>query len=344
MHKNTINILAIESSCDDTSAAVLQNNRVLANVIANQKVHAEYGGVVPELASRAHQQNIVPVIETALKRSGIDKNELNGIAFTKGPGLLGSLLVGASFAKSLSLALDIPLMGVNHMQGHVLAHFIEDEQQKKPPFPFICLTISGGHTQILKVKDYFDFEILGETIDDAVGETFDKAAKIMGLPYPGGPFIDKLAASGNPDRFIFPHPKTQNELDFSFSGLKTSILYFLQKNQKENQHFISENKEDICASIQKTIIDILMTRLKIASELTGIKHVAIAGGVSANSGIRRALKSAETDLGWTTYIPKFEFTTDNAAMIGIVGYFKYLDQNFSDQQIKAKARLSVEKE
>ena len=344
MSKNTINILAIESSCDDTSAAVLQNNKVLANVIANQKIHAEYGGVVPELASRAHQQNIVPVIETALKRSGIDKSELNGIAFTKGPGLLGSLLVGASFAKSLSLALDIPLIGVNHMQGHVLAHFIEDEQQKKPPFPFICLTISGGHTQILKVKSYFDFAIFGETIDDAVGETFDKAAKIMGLPYPGGPFIDKLAASGNPDRYTFPHPKTQNELDFSFSGLKTSILYFLQKNQKENQNFISENKEDICASIQKTIIDILMAKLKSASLQAGINHIAIAGGVSANSGIRQALKDAETNLGWTTYIPKFEFTTDNAAMIGIVGYYKYLDQNFSDQKIKARARLSVEKE
>ncbi|MFD1315826.1 tRNA (adenosine(37)-N6)-threonylcarbamoyltransferase complex transferase subunit TsaD [Namhaeicola litoreus] len=344
MDKNTINILAIESSCDDTSAAVLQNDRVLANVIANQKVHAEYGGVVPELASRAHQQNIVPVIETALKRSGIDKSNLDGIAFTKGPGLLGSLLVGTSFAKSLSLGLKIPLIGVNHMQAHVLAHFIDDEEQKKPPFPFICLTISGGHTQILNVKGHFDFEILGETIDDAVGETFDKAAKIMGLPYPGGPFIDKLAAAGNPDRFSFPQPKTQNELDFSFSGLKTSVLYFLQKNQKENQNFIEENKEDICASLQKTIIDILMAKLKHASKVTGIEHIAIAGGVSANSGIRQALKNAEKDLGWTTYIPKFEYTTDNAAMIGIVGYFKYLDQNFSDQKIKAKARLSVEKE
>jgi N6-L-threonylcarbamoyladenine synthase len=344
MNKNSINILAIESSCDDTSAAVLQNDRVLANVIANQKIHAEYGGVVPELASRAHQQNIVPVIETALKRSGIDKNELHGIAFTKGPGLLGSLLVGTSFAKSLSLAFNIPLIGVNHMQAHVLAHFIDDEQQKKPPFPFICLTISGGHTQILNVKSYFDFEILGETIDDAVGETFDKAAKIMGLPYPGGPFIDKLAASGNPDRFSFPQPKTKNDLDFSFSGLKTSVLYFLQKNQRENKDFIEENKEDICASLQKTIIDILMSKLKLASKNTGIAHIAIAGGVSANSGIRQALKNAEKNLGWSTYIPKFEYTTDNAAMIGIVGYYKYLDKNFSDKKIKATARLSVERD
>ncbi len=341
MAKKQINILAIESSCDDTSAAVLQDDRVLSNIIANQKIHAEFGGVVPELASRAHQQNIVPVVEMALRKACISKNELHAIAFTRGPGLLGSLLVGTSFAKSMSLALQIPLIGVNHMQAHVLAHFIDDEEQKKPPFPFICLTISGGHTQILRVTDFFQFEILGETIDDAVGEAFDKSAKLLGLPYPGGPHVDKLAKTGNGERFAFAKPKTENELDFSFSGLKTSILYFLQKEQKANENFITENLEDICASIQKTIVDILVSKLLLASKTTGIRHIAIAGGVSANSGIRQALRDAESKYGWTTYIPKFAYTTDNAAMIGIVGYQHYLKNLSSKQDIKATARLTV---
>lgn len=336
-----INILAIESSCDDTGAAVLQNNRVLSSKIANQKVHAEFGGVVPELASRAHQQNIVPVVDMAIKAAGIDKKDLDAIAFTKGPGLLGSLLVGTSFAKSMALALGIPLIAVNHMQAHVLAHFIEEEGHQKPPFPFLCLTISGGHTQILKVNEYIDFEILGETIDDAVGEAFDKSAKILGLPYPGGPLIDKYAQLGDPDRFKFSKPKTKNELDFSFSGLKTGILYFLQREQKKDENFIDENLNDICASIQKTIVDILMDKLEKASKITGIKHIAIAGGVSANSGIRKALHENEEKLGWSTYIPKFEYTTDNAAMIGIVGYLKYINNNYIDESTLATARLKV---
>jgi N6-L-threonylcarbamoyladenine synthase len=336
-----INILAIESSCDDTGAAVLQNNRVLSSKVANQKVHAEFGGVVPELASRAHQQNIVPVVDRAIKAAGIDKKDLDAIAFTKGPGLLGSLLVGTSFAKSMALALGIPLIAVNHMQAHVLAHFIEEEGHQKPPFPFLCLTISGGHTQILKVNEYIDFEILGETIDDAVGEAFDKSAKILGLPYPGGPLIDKYAQSGDRNRFKFSKPKTKNELDFSFSGLKTGILYFLQREQKKDENFIDENLNDICASIQGTIVDILMDKLEKASKKTGIRHIAIAGGVSANSGIRKALHENEKKLGWTTYIPKFEYTTDNAAMIGIVGYLKYINNNYTDESTLATARLKV---
>ncbi len=342
MHKKTINILAIESSCDDTGAAVLQNNNVLSNNIANQTVHAEYGGVVPELASRAHQQNIVPVVQQALKNSGIDKKDLNAIAFTKGPGLLGSLLVGTSFAKSMALALKIPLIAVNHMQAHVLAHFIKDNDHHSPPFPFLCLTISGGHTQILKISDYFKFEILGETIDDAVGEAFDKSAKILGLPYPGGPLIDKYAKLGNPKAYTFPKPKTKNKLDFSFSGLKTAILYFLQKEHKADPGFIKDNLNDICASIQDTIITILLEKLKLASIQTDIKHIAIAGGVSANSGIRSALKACEETLGWTTYIPKFEYTTDNAAMIGIAAYYKYLNNQFTDESTQASARLKVD--
>ncbi len=342
MHKKIINILAIESSCDDTGAAVLQNNTVLSNNIANQSIHSEYGGVVPELASRAHQQNIVPVVQQALKNAGIDKKELDAIAFTKGPGLLGSLLVGTSFAKSMALALQIPLIAVNHMQAHVLAHFIKENNHKIPPFPFLCLTISGGHTQILKVTDYFSFEILGETIDDAVGEAFDKSAKIMGLPYPGGPLIDKYAKLGNANAYTFSKPRTKNELDFSFSGLKTAILYFLQREQKINPNFIKENLNDICASIQHTIVTILMKKLEKSSQITGIKHIAIAGGVSANSGIRSALKSREKSLGWTTYIPKFEYTTDNAAMIGIVGYYKYLNNQFTDESTQVSARLKVD--
>ena len=341
MQKKTIHILSIESSCDDTGAAVLKNNEVLSNIIASQEIHAAYGGVVPELASRAHQQNIVPVVDQALKQAGIKKEQLDAIAFTQGPGLMGSLLVGTSFAKSLSIALDIPLIPVNHMQAHVLAHFIKEKNQPEPPYPFLCMTISGGHTQILKVTDYNKFEILGETIDDAVGEAFDKTAKLLGLPYPGGPLVDKYAKSGNPDAFTFSQPKTAKPLDFSFSGLKTAILYFLQKEQKKDSNFIKENLNDICASVQRTIVSILMKRLKKAAEITKIKHVAIAGGVSANSEIRSSLKSMESDLGWTTYIPKFEYTTDNAAMIGIVGYYKYLNKDFGKENTTASSRLSI---
>jgi len=341
MAKKTIHILSIESSCDDTGAAILENDRVLSNVVANQKIHAAYGGVVPELASRAHQQNIVPVVDQALKQAGIDKTDLDAIAFTQGPGLMGSLLVGTSFAKSLSIGLNIPLLAINHMQAHVLAHFIADETQNPPPFPFLCLTISGGHTQILKVTSFNAFEILGETIDDAVGEAFDKTAKLLGLPYPGGPLIDKFAKEGNPKAYSFTEPKTEKPLDFSFSGLKTAILYFLQKEQKKNSEFIHNNLNDICASVQYTIVNILMKRLKKAAELTGIKHIAIAGGVSANSEIRTTLKLMETSLGWTTYIPKFEYTTDNAAMIGIVGYFKYLNKDFNKDDIAASSSLGI---
>lgn len=338
-NNKSIYILAIESSCDDTSVAVLQNEKVLSNVVANQEIHSQYGGVVPELASRAHQQNIVPVIHQALVKAGIDKKDLNAIAFTRGPGLLGSLLVGTSFAKSMAIALEIPLISVNHMQAHIMAHFIDCDEQKEPPFPFLCLTISGGHTQIVKVSNHFSMEIIGETLDDAVGEAFDKSAKLLGLPYPGGPLLDKNAQSGNPTAFDFPHPKTKNKLDFSFSGLKTSILYFIQKRINEEPNFIIENLEDICASIQHTIVNILMTKLKIASKQTNIKHIAIAGGVSANSGIREAITKAEKDLGWTTYIPKFEYTTDNAAMIGIVGYYKFLKNDLEDISVTATARM-----
>jgi N6-L-threonylcarbamoyladenine synthase len=341
MAKKTIHILSIESSCDDTSAAILENDKVLSNVVANQEIHAAYGGVVPELASRAHQQNIVPVVDQALKQAGIDKKDLDAIAFTQGPGLMGSLLVGTSFAKSLSIGLHIPLLAINHMQAHVLAHFIADKTQNPPPFPFLCLTISGGHTQILKVSSFKTFEILGETIDDAVGEAFDKTAKLLGLPYPGGPLIDKFAKEGNPKAFSFTEPKTQKPLDFSFSGLKTAILYFLQKEQKKNSAFIHNNLNDICASVQYTIVNILMKRLKKASELTGIKHIAIAGGVSANSEIRATLKLMEASSGWTTYIPKFEYTTDNAAMIGIVGYFKYLNSDFNKDDTAASSSLNI---
>lgn len=336
----SIYILGIESSCDDTSAAVICNGKVLTNVVANQKIHAKYGGVVPELASRAHQQNIVPVIQQAIQQANIDKKQLSAIAFTRGPGLMGSLLVGSSFARSLSLALNIPLIPVNHMQGHVLAHFIEEENQQKPPFPFLCLTISGGHTQIVKITSYFEMEVIGETLDDAVGEAFDKSAKILGLPYPGGPFVDKYARLGNPNAFEFSKPKMA-DLNFSFSGLKTGILYFIQKKVKENPNFIEENLNDICASIQRTIVEILFDKLEKAVELTGIKHIAIAGGVSANSEIRETLKATENKFGWKTYIPKFEYTTDNAGMIAIVGYLKYLENDFSNQNTSTTARLKV---
>jgi N6-L-threonylcarbamoyladenine synthase len=338
MGNNSLFILAIESSCDDTAAAILQDNKVLSNVVANQSIHGEYGGVVPELASRAHQQNIVPVIEMAIRKANIDKKQLNAIAFTQGPGLMGSLLVGSSFAKSLSLALKIPLIAVNHMHAHILAHFIEEEGYDKPEFPFLALTISGGHTQIVKVNDFFDMEIIGETTDDAVGEAFDKSAKILGLPYPGGPLVDKYAKLGNPKAFSFTKPKVP-VLDFSFSGLKTAILYFIQKNVAQNPNFIEENLNDICASIQHTIIEILMDKLKLAAQQTGINQIAIGGGVSANSGIRQTLKEAETKYGWKTFIPKFEYTTDNAAMIGIVGYHKYLASKFEDNSVVSKARI-----
>lgn len=338
MTKSGVYLLAIESSCDDTAAAVLYNDKVLSNVVARQSIHEEYGGVVPELASRAHQQNIVPVIDVAIKKANIDKSQLSAIAFTQGPGLMGSLLVGTSFAKSLSLALNIPLIAVNHMHAHILAHFIEEEGFDKPTFPFLALTISGGHTQIVKVNSFFDMEIIGETTDDAVGEAFDKSAKILGLPYPGGPLIDQFAKEGNPKRFAFTKPKVDG-LNFSFSGLKTQILYFIQKNVKENPAFIEENKADICASIQHIIIEILMEKLRLAVAETGINQIAIGGGVSANSGIRATLKAAEAKYGWKTYIPKFEYTTDNAAMIGIVGYYKFLENKFNDASIVSKARI-----
>ncbi|WP_166381881.1 MULTISPECIES: tRNA (adenosine(37)-N6)-threonylcarbamoyltransferase complex transferase subunit TsaD [unclassified Polaribacter] len=338
--KKQVYILGIESSCDDTSASVICNAKVLSNVVANQEIHSKYGGVVPELASRAHQQNIVPVVQQAIEQANITKEDVSAIAFTRGPGLMGSLLVGTSFAKSLALGLQVPLIDVNHMQAHILSHFIEEENSKMPPFPFICLTISGGHTQIVKVTNYFEMEVLGETIDDAVGEAFDKSAKILGLPYPGGPLIDKHAKLGNPKAYQFTKPKV-GDLDFSFSGLKTGILYFIQKQVRINPNFIEENLDDICASIQYTIVEILMDKLKNAVKQTGIKHIAIAGGVSANSEIRHRLQLAEKHFGWTTYVPKFEYTTDNAAMIAITGYLKYLNNDYSDVSVTAKARLKV---
>lgn len=340
MVNKKIYILAIESSCDDTSTAILCNSKVLSNVVATQEVHKQYGGVVPELASRAHQQNIVPVVHQALAKANIDKKQLSAIAFTRGPGLMGSLLVGASFAKSLSLGLNIPLIEVNHMEAHILAHFIDDESMSAPEFPFLGMTISGGHTQIVRVNNYFDMEVLGETLDDAVGEAFDKSAKIMGLPYPGGPLVDKNAQLGNSRAFYFPKPKVEG-LNFSFSGLKTSILYFIQRETKKNPDFIAENINDICASVQYTILEILMDKLKLAVKQTGIQQIAIGGGVAANSGIRTRLKEAEETLGWKTYIPKFQYCTDNAAMIGIVGYLKFLEKQFADQSVGAKARYAI---
>ena len=335
-----IYILGIESSCDDTAASVIYNGKILSNVVASQKIHQEYGGVVPELASRAHQQNIVPVVHQALKNAKIDKSQLNAIAFTKGPGLMGSLLVGTSFAKSLAYGLDIPLIDVNHMQAHILAHFIDEDGFEKPELPFLALTISGGHTQIVKVNNYFNMDVIGETLDDAVGEAFDKSGKILGLNYPAGPEIDKLAKLGNPKAYTFAKPKVKG-LNFSFSGLKTAILYFIQREIKANPDFIKTNLNDICASIQYTIIEILIDKLKFATQQTGIKNIAIGGGVSANSGIRKALKDGKQNFGWTTYIPKLEFTTDNAAMIAIVGYLKFLKNDFAEQNVMASARLKI---
>ena len=340
MAEQNIYVLGIESSCDDTAAAVIHNGKILSNVVASQKIHEEYGGVVPELASRAHQQNILPVVSQAMVKAKITKDQLSAVAFTRGPGLMGSLLVGASFAKSLAYGLQIPLIDVNHMQAHILAHFIDEEGFKKPPFPFLAMTISGGHTQIVHVKNYFDMQVIGETIDDAVGEAFDKSGKLLGLGYPAGPVIDKLAKLGNPKAFQFTKPKVDG-LNFSFSGLKTGILYFVQKETKKNTTFIEANLNDICASIQDTIIEILIDKLKLASKQTGIKHIAIGGGVSANSGIRQALKEGEQKFGWTTYVPKFEFTTDNAAMIAIVGYLKYLEGYSIGPNVTASARLKI---
>lgn len=324
-----IYILGIESSCDDTSAAVLRNGVLLSNVTASQDVHFEYGGVVPELASRAHQQNIVPVVTAALKRAGITKEQLTAISFTRGPGLMGSLLVGVSFTKGFARSLGIPMIDVNHLQGHVMAHFIKesDDDQSAPPFPFICLLVSGGNSQIVKVNAYNDMEVLGQTIDDAAGEAIDKCSKVMGLGYPGGPIIDKLARQGNPLAYQFSEPHIPG-FDYSFSGLKTSFLYSLRKWVAEDPDFIEHHKNDLAASLEHTIVDILMNKLRKAVKQTGIKHVAVAGGVSANNGLRNAFHDHAKKYGWTIYIPKFSYTTDNAAMIGITGYYKYLDHDF----------------
>lgn len=335
-----IYILGIESSCDDTSAAVLKNGVLLSNVTASQAVHEAYGGVVPELASRAHQQNVVPVVDQAIKKAGITKEQLTAVAFTRGPGLMGSLLVGVSFAKGFARSLGIPLIDVNHLQGHVMAHFIKDEGENHiPPLPFLCLLVSGGNSQIVKVNAYNDMEVLGQTIDDAAGEAIDKCSKVMGLGYPGGPIIDRLARQGNPKAFHFAEPNIP-DLDYSFSGLKTSFLYSLQKWVKEDPDFIEHHKEDIAASLEWTIVDILMKKLKKAVKQTGIKHVAVAGGVSANNGLRNAFRDAEKRYGWTIYIPKFSYTTDNAAMIGIVGYYKYLDGEFCSIDAPAFSKVT----
>ncbi|TDB68174.1 tRNA (adenosine(37)-N6)-threonylcarbamoyltransferase complex transferase subunit TsaD [Arundinibacter roseus] len=328
-------ILAIESSCDETSAAVISNGKIRSNVVATQLIHQTYGGVVPELASRAHQQLVLPVVDKAIQDAKIAKKDLQAIAFTKGPGLLGALLVGTSFAKSMALGLDIPLIEVNHMQAHVLAHFID---APAPAFPFICLTVSGGHTQLVLVRDYLDMEIIGQTLDDAVGEAFDKTAKLLDLPYPGGPLIDRYAREGNPLAFDFPIPDVPR-LDFSFSGIKTSILYFLQKQTRQNPAFIQENLPDICASIQHTLVKILLKKLKKAASETGIREIAIAGGVSANAGLRNSLTELGKQLNWNVYIPAFEYCTDNAAMIAIVAHFKFLQQDFTDQTVSPMARM-----
>lgn len=330
-------ILGIESSCDDTSAAVSKNSAILSNVTAGQEVHKSYGGVVPELASRAHQQNIIPVVDKALKDAKIALNEIDAIAFTRGPGLMGSLVVGTSFAKATALALNIPLLDVNHMHGHILAHFI-DEGQEMPHFPFICLTVSGGHTQLVVVRDHLDMEVIGTTIDDAAGEAFDKAAKMMGFPYPGGPLIDKYAQTGDPLKFTFSKPNIEG-YDYSFSGLKTSVLYFLQKMEKENPGFKAENRDDICASVQYTILEILFKKLIRAAADHRITDIAIAGGVSANSGLRKRLQEEGKARSWRVFIPKFEYCTDNAAMIAITGKFLYEKGRFADQSVSAAARL-----
>ncbi|MCS6834138.1 MAG: tRNA (adenosine(37)-N6)-threonylcarbamoyltransferase complex transferase subunit TsaD [Flammeovirgaceae bacterium] len=331
----SIVILAIESSCDETSAAVAIDGKILSNTVATQKVHERYGGVVPELASRAHQKHIVPVVEEALKKAGVSKRELSAVAFTQGPGLLGSLMVGASFAKGLALSLDIPLIGVQHMQAHILAHFIDEP---KPSFPFLCLTVSGGHTQLVLVKDYLDMEIVGETQDDAVGEAFDKAAKLLGLGYPGGPLVDKYAQEGNPHAFEFPDVATEG-LNFSFSGIKTAFLYFLQDHLKTNPRFMEENLADICASFQESLLKILLSKLKRAAKTYGVSHVGIAGGVSANSSLRKKLKELGEKMNWKTYIPDFQYCTDNAGMIAITAHYQYLHGKFATQHTIPDARL-----
>ena len=334
-------ILGIESSCDDTSAAILRDTTMLSNIIANQSVHTEFGGVVPELASRAHQQNIIPVVEMAIKKAGFKKEDINAVAFTRGPGLLGSLLVGTSFAKTFTYAMNVPLIEVNHLEAHILAHFIQNKENsnKTPEFPFLCLTVSGGHTQIVQVNSPFDIKIIGQTIDDAAGEAFDKAAKIMNLPYPGGPLIDKLAKEGDATKFTFNKPNVK-DYDYSFSGLKTSILYFLRDQTKINPDFIEQNKVDLCASIQKTIIDILLKKLIKAVKDLNINQVAISGGVSANSGLRNALIEEGKKRNWNVFIPTFEFCTDNAAMIAVSGYYKYLNKDFAGLDIAPLARYS----
>ncbi len=340
MKQKDIYILAIESSCDDTSSAVLKNGILLSNVTASQAVHEAYGGVVPELASRAHQQNIVPVVDQALKHAGVSKEQLAAVAFTRGPGLMGSLLVGVNFAKGFARALGIHLIDVNHLQGHVLAHFIKEneEDNSQPPFPFLCLLVSGGNSQIIKVNAYNDMQILGQTIDDAAGEAIDKCSKVMGLGYPGGPIIDRLARQGNPDAYKFAKPNIHG-YDFSFSGLKTSFLYSLRDWLKDDPDFIEHHKEDLAASLEKTIVEILMKKLRQAVKDTGINHVAVAGGVSANNGLRNSFYDHARRYGWTVYIPKFSYTTDNAAMIGITGFFKYQDKDFCDINAPAFARM-----
>lgn len=335
-----ITILGIESSCDDTSAAVIRGRRLLSNVIASQEVHRQYGGVIPELASRAHQQNIIPVVDRAVREAGIGMSDLDGIAFTRGPGLLGSLLVGVSFAKGLALSLDVPMMEINHLQGHICSHFIDlpDRDLPHPRFPFLCLLVSGGHSQIVLVKDYLDMEIVGTTIDDAAGEAFDKCAKVMGLGYPGGPVIDRLAREGDPEAFRFAHPHVDG-FDFSFSGLKTSFLYTLRDAVADDPDFIERNKADLCASLQGTIVEILLDKLVRASKDTGIRDIAIAGGVSANSGLRNGIVEQGLKRGWRTFLPEFKFTTDNAAMIAMAGYYHYQHGDFSSLDVSPVARL-----
>lgn len=334
-------ILGIESSCDDTSAAILQGNKILSNIAANQEIHNEYGGVVPELASRAHQQNIIPVVQKSVSKANIQQKDISAIGFTRGPGLLGSLLVGTSFAKSLSMSLKVPLIEVNHLQAHILAHFIEDANPSPPKFPFLCLTVSGGHTMIVLVKDYFDMEIMGKTIDDAAGEAFDKIGKIFGLDYPAGPIVDRLSKNGNAEAFQFNKPRIEN-YNYSFSGIKTSVLYFIQKEVTKNQDFIKENLKDLCSSVQKTLVEILMNKLEKAAKDLNINEVAIAGGVSANSGLREAMQKNTAKLGWNIYIPKFEYTTDNAAMIAMVAKLKYDRGEFADLSVSATSRYDIE--
>ena len=358
MITNKVYILAIESSCDDTSCAILENEVLLANITANQTIHEQYGGVIPELASRDHQKNIVPTVHAALEKAGVNLSQISAIAFTRGPGLMGSLLVGTSFAKSLALALHIPLIEVNHMQAHILAHFLQsgvssseladkklstqssNSELRTPGFPFLCLTVSGGHTQIVKVNDHLSFELIGQTQDDAVGEAFDKAAKILGLPYPGGPLIDKYGQIGDPKKFQFPKSKVPG-LDYSFSGIKTAFLYFIQNGLKEDPKFVEKNLNDICASYQHHLINVLLQNVIEASKLHNIKQIAIAGGVSANSELRKQLKETGVKLNWEVFIPPFEFCTDNAAMIGITGYYKFLKEEFCDLSTVPEARYSL---